>query len=52
MASQADRAAAKRLEKLEEIQRQLESGSLTVRQMTEEERKLNPPRPPKPPRRK
>jgi hypothetical protein len=50
MASPADRAAEKRREKLEEIQRQLDDGSLTVRKMTEEERKRFPPRPPRPPR--
>jgi hypothetical protein len=32
----------------EEIQRQIEAGSLTTRKMTAEERKLYPPRPAKP----
>jgi hypothetical protein len=50
MASQADRAAEKRKEKLDEIQRQMEDGSLTVRKMTEEELKRFPPRPPRPPK--
>jgi hypothetical protein len=47
MASIADRAEQRRA-KLQEIQRQIEAGSLTVRKMTAEERKRNPPRPPKP----
>jgi hypothetical protein len=34
--------------KLQEIQRQIESGSLKVRKMTAAERKLYPPRPAKP----
>jgi hypothetical protein len=48
MASVADRAAERRQAKLEDIQRQIEAGSLTVRKMTAEERKLYPPRPAKP----
>jgi hypothetical protein len=48
MASTADRAAERRRAKLEEVQRQIETGSLTVRKMTAEERKQYPPRPPKP----
>jgi hypothetical protein len=43
--SQADRAAEKRKEKLEEVRRQVEDGSLTIRKMTPKERKANPPRP-------
>ena len=46
MASIADRRAEQRCAKLQEIQRQIEAGSLTVRNMTAEERKLYPPRPP------
>lgn len=48
MASIADRAAEQRRAKLEDIQRQIESGSLKVRKMTAEERKLYPPKPAKP----
>ena len=48
MASIAERMAAQRQEKLDNIQVQIERGSLTVRKMTAAERKLNPPRPDKP----
>jgi hypothetical protein len=48
MASIADHKAEQRRAKLQEIQRQIEAGSLTVRKMTAEERKNHPPRPPKP----
>jgi hypothetical protein len=48
VSSLSDRAAEQRRAKLEDIQRQIEAGSLTVRTMTAAERKLNPPRPPKP----
>jgi hypothetical protein len=43
-----ERAEEKRLEKLDHVRRQIESGSLVVRQMTEEERQQYPvrPRPP------
>jgi hypothetical protein len=34
----------RRAEKLAEVQRQIDDGSLKVRQMTPEERKQNPPR--------
>jgi hypothetical protein len=47
MLTQADRAAERRRVILEEIQRQLKSGSLTIRKMTPEERKRYPPRPAK-----
>lgn len=47
MGTQADRAAEQRKAKLEEIQRQLDTGSLTIRKMTPKERKLYPPRPTK-----
>ena len=43
--TQQERAAAKRREKLAEIQEQIADGSLVVRQMTPEERKRNQPRP-------
>jgi len=46
--STADRKAEQRRLKLEEIQRQIEAGSLTTRKMTAEERKRYPPRPAKP----
>ncbi|HEY4895549.1 MAG TPA: hypothetical protein VII01_05625 [Solirubrobacteraceae bacterium] len=45
MATQADRAAEKRQAKLEDVQRQLKEGSLTIRKMTREERKRYPPVP-------
>jgi hypothetical protein len=44
MGSLAERAALKRKEKLDEIQLQIERGSLKVRPMTAKERKLYPPR--------
>jgi hypothetical protein len=47
MGTQADRAAEQRKAKLEEIQRQLDAGSLTIRKMTPQERKLYPPKPAK-----
>lgn len=47
MLTQADRAAEKRRVKLEEIERQLRDGSLTIRKMTAKERKRFPPRPAK-----
>ena len=45
MLTQADRAAEQRRVKLEEIQRQLKEGSLTIRKMTRAERKRYPPQP-------
>jgi hypothetical protein len=49
MSSQRDRDAAKREQKLKEIDDALEQGNLTIRPMTDAERKSNPPRerPPK-----
>jgi hypothetical protein len=44
MITQADRAAEKRRVKLEDVQRQLADGSLTIRKMTAEERKRFPPK--------
>jgi hypothetical protein len=41
---QKDRAEQKRREKLAEIQDQVERGELSIRQMTPEERKANPPK--------
>ena len=44
MATQRERDAAKREQKLKEIDDQVESGSLIIRPMTKDERKTNPPR--------
>ncbi len=49
MITQAERAAAKRKEKLEEIERQVKEGSLKIRKLTAKERKRFPPRPRKEP---
>jgi hypothetical protein len=46
MKSTQDRQRDERERKLAEIRRQLEQGTLTIRQMTPEERRANPPRPP------
>lgn len=43
MITQAERAAEKRREKLEQIERQLKDGSLTIRKLTAKERKRFPP---------
>jgi hypothetical protein len=51
MSTQRDRDDEKRREKLESIKEQLESGALTIRQMTPAERAKHPPRP-RPPKRK
>jgi hypothetical protein len=48
MPTQAEREAEKRRVKLEEVQRQLQDGSLTIRKMTAEERKRFPPKEPAP----
>jgi hypothetical protein len=48
MLTQADRAAARRTEKLEEIRSQIKDGSLTIRKMTPAERERYPPQPPQP----
>jgi hypothetical protein len=50
MLTQADRAAARRSEKLEEIRSQVKDGSLTIRKMTRAERERYPQRPPRPSR--
>ncbi len=52
MVTQADRAAEKRRAKLEDVQRQVDEGSLTIRKMTAEERKRFPPKPAASPPRK
>ena len=49
MTTTRERAAEKREEKLENVRQQLESGALVIRQMTDEERRQNAPRP-RPPR--
>ncbi len=38
----------RREEKLKQVQEQVEDGSLVIRKMTTKERKANPPREPKP----
>ncbi|HEX5146420.1 MAG TPA: hypothetical protein VFV85_05310 [Conexibacter sp.] len=45
MKSTQDRQRDERERKLAEIRRQLDQGTLTIRQMTPEEREANPPRP-------
>ena len=48
MKTQAERAAEKRAEKLQEMDDQVKRGSLVVRQMTDEEKaKFGPPKPPR-----
>lgn len=37
----------RREEKLKQVQQQVDEGSLVIRKMTAEERKANPPRPPR-----
>jgi hypothetical protein len=46
MKSTQDRQRDERERKLAEIRRQLDQGTLRIRQMTPEERRANPPRPP------
>jgi len=43
MRTQSERAAEKRQLKLQDVQRQVEEGSLTIRKMTARERKQFPP---------
>ena len=50
MSDQKDRAEQKRREKLDLIREQVESGQLTIKQMTPAERAKHPPRP-RPPKR-
>ncbi|MGH2915828.1 MAG: hypothetical protein ACRDMX_12665 [Solirubrobacteraceae bacterium] len=45
MKTTRERAEEKRAEKLEVVREQVQSGSLVIRQMTEEERQRYPPRP-------
>jgi hypothetical protein len=48
MRTTRERAEQKRQEKLDSVREQVESGSLVIRRMTEEERKRYPARPPRP----
>jgi hypothetical protein len=50
MLTQADRAAERRREKLEEIRSQVKDGSLTIRKMTPAERERYPQQSPRPSR--
>ncbi len=50
--TQRERAEAKREEKLALIKEQIADGTLTIRQMTPEERKKDPPRQREPKRRR
>jgi hypothetical protein len=45
MATPQERAEQKRREKLKLIREQVDSGQLTIRRMTSDERAKNPPRP-------
>jgi len=47
MATPKERADQRRRDKLDEVQRQVDEGTLTVRKMTAKERGDNPPRPPR-----
>ena len=47
MSTQQERAAARRQEKLDQIEEQKKDGSLVVRKLTPEELKTNQPRPPR-----
>ncbi len=50
MKTTRQRAEERRAEKLERVREQVESGSLVIRQMTEEERRRYPPVVPQPKR--
>jgi hypothetical protein len=52
MSSQWERRERAREEKLKQIAEQVENGSLVIRSMTDAERKENPPKPPREPRKK
>ena len=45
MKSARERQEEKRAEKLDAVRQQVQSGSLVIRQMTDEERRRYPPRP-------
>ena len=51
MKSARERAEEKREEKLESMREQVQSGSLVIRQMTDDERRRYPPRPAQPSKR-
>jgi len=48
MKTARERAEEKRAEKLESVREQVQSGSLVIRQMTDEERRRYPPPAPQP----
>ena len=48
MKTQQERSDEQRRSKLADMRRQVKEGSLVVRQMTEDERERNPPRPRQP----
>jgi hypothetical protein len=50
MKTPQERQADRRRQKLDEVEKQIRTGSLVVRQMTAEERAQNPVRPPAPKR--
>ncbi|MDQ6817629.1 MAG: hypothetical protein M3018_09545 [Actinomycetota bacterium] len=50
MKTTREKAEEKRQEKLEHVREQVESGSLVIRPMTDEERRQYPPRPAQPKR--
>jgi hypothetical protein len=50
MSTARERAEEKRQEKLDHVREQVESGSLVIRKMTEEERRQYAPRPAQPKR--
>ncbi len=50
MKTTRERAEEKRAEKLERVREQVQSGSLVIRQMTDEERRRYPPVAPRPKR--
>jgi hypothetical protein len=50
MKTARERAEEKRQAKLELVREQVESGTLVIRQMTDEERRRYPPQPPRPKR--
>jgi hypothetical protein len=50
MKTTQERQADRRRQKLLDVERQVREGSLVVRQMTDEERARNQPRPPRPKR--
>lgn len=52
MKTARERAEEKRESKLEQVREQVADGSLVIRQMTDEERRQNPPRPVEPKRRR